>query len=91
MVPWIGNDWEAIWPQMERGSVGGVPLSVLPFNDTKSFNKIKIKNKWIKHNLKVWTTVKKINKMPRPDGVNLNGHADSWKNRIPTFRVGLWV
>ena len=58
-MAWIGNDQEAIWPQIERALVGGIPLSILRFIDTKSVNKIKIKEEWIRHILKVWTTVKK--------------------------------
>lgn len=60
IVAWIGNDREAIWTQIEQDSVKGVPLSILPFIDTKSMNKIKIKGEWIKNTLKVWTTVRKM-------------------------------
>ena len=64
IVAWIGNDREAIWTQIEQDSVRGTSLSVLPFIDIKSVNKIKIKNEWIKHTLKVWTTVKKMLRGP---------------------------
>lgn len=39
-------------------------LSVLPFIDIKSFDNIKIENEWIKHTLKVWTTVRKMLGVP---------------------------
>lgn len=60
IVAWLRNDREAIWTKIEQDSVKGVSLSVLPFMDIKSVNKIKIKNEWIKHTLKVWTIVKKM-------------------------------
>lgn len=60
IVSWIGNDREAIWPQIEQDSIRGASLSVLPFIDRKLINKIQIKNRWIKHTLKVWTTVRKM-------------------------------
>ena len=57
IVAWIGNDRETIWTRIEQDSVKGVPLSILPFIDTKSIKKIKIKNECIKHTIR--TTVKK--------------------------------
>lgn len=66
IVAWIRNDQEAIWVKIEQDSVRGVSLAVLPFIDVKSTNKIKIKNEWIKHTLKVWTSVKKMLRGPAP-------------------------
>lgn len=88
IVAWLGNDREAIWTKIEQDSVKGVSLSVLPFMDIKSVNKIKIKNEWIKHTLKVWTTVKKNG---QGTAIDLKGHVDSRKYRVPTLPVGQWV
>lgn len=60
IVAWFRSNQEAIWTKIEQNSVRHVSLAVLPFIEVKSLYKIKIKNEWIKHTVKVWTTVKKI-------------------------------
>ena len=59
IVAWIENDQETGWTQIEQSTAKGISISTLPFIDTKSLNKIKIENEWIKHTLKIWTIIKK--------------------------------
>ena len=48
IVAWIRKDEDTGWAQIEQSASKGVLLSVLPYIDIKSVNKVKIVNEWIK-------------------------------------------
>ncbi len=59
VVEWVVKDLETGWVSIEHNSLQGISLSALPFLSQVSHKKIKINNVWIKHTLKVWTSVQK--------------------------------
>ena len=59
VVAWINNDMESGWVNIEQNSLPVIPLSVLVFLSKQSQEKLEIKNIWVKHTLKVWSTVQK--------------------------------
>ena len=59
VVAWINNDMESGWVNIEQNSLPGIPLSTLVFLSKQSQKKLEIKNVWVKHTLKVWSTVQK--------------------------------
>lgn len=59
MVAWIINDMDLGWVNVEKNSLPGIPLSVLVFLSKQSQRKRDCKNVWMKHTLKVWSTVQK--------------------------------
>lgn len=59
LVVWINNNIESGWVKIEQNSLPSIPLSVLVFLNKQSQEKLEIKNVWVKHTLKVWSTVQK--------------------------------
>ena len=50
---------ESGWVNIEQNSLPGIPLSALVFLNKQSQKKLGIKNVWVRHTLKVWSTVQK--------------------------------
>lgn len=59
MVAWIKNDVESGWVNIEQNSLQAIPLSTLVFLSKQSQKKFEINNIWVKHTLKIWSTVQK--------------------------------
>lgn len=59
VVAWINKDVESGWVSIEQNSLKVVPLSTLVFLSKQSQKKFEIKNIWVKHTLKIWSTVQK--------------------------------
>ncbi len=58
LVEWLKQDKETNWRDLEKSSPQ-VPLVSLPFLGQKRWNKLKLKNEWMKCTQKTWFTVKK--------------------------------
>lgn len=60
VTAWIRKDSDTGWVNIEQSSLpAGTSLANLVFMTPQSQKKMRIKNTWVKHTLKVWSTVQK--------------------------------